>query len=385
MHSQIRASLAALAVVASFFAFGPAVAHTPDLVSSIFRIGEGRIIAAEITMKGSDVDRAIGTKIHDNATDKIIPDALTAATPTIMSYLAQRAVVSGADGTACQTLETRLLVEGDALTTLVKWNCAATKGDLVYRSTLLTHALPAARQIVVVGDAVDASQAMLTKDVLQTNLIGEKATLLEVALDYIWSGIEHIFIGFDHIAFIVAVLLWARSFVSVVKIVTAFTVAHSITLSLAVLGYIDIPGSIIEPLIAASIVMVAAENFFSRNIDRKWKYTFVLGLIHGFGFASVLKEFGLPQDALVVALATFNIGVEIGQIAIVCIALPITIALGRMVKDWRFTLPRPLTANLMSPDGTMTVDMRTAAVVYATSATIGLLGLYWLIERTLLD
>lgn len=385
MYWQVRATVTTLALMASLFAILPAAAHSPDLVSSIFRIGEGRIVAGEITMKGSDVDRAIGTKIHDNATDKIIPDALTAATPAIMSYLALRAVVAGADGTACPTTETRLLVEGDALTTLVKWNCAATKGDLVYRSTLLTHALPAARQIVVVGDAVDASQAMLTKDVLQTNLIGEKATLLEVALDYIWSGIEHIFIGFDHIAFIVAVLLWARNLTSVIKIVTAFTVAHSITLSLAVLGYVDIPGEIIEPLIAASIVMVAVENFISRNVDRKWKYTFLLGLVHGFGFASVLKEFGLPQDALVVALATFNIGVEIGQIAIVCIALPIVVALGRMVKTWRFTLPRPLTANLTSPDGTMTVDVGTAAVVYAMSATIGLLGLYWLIERTLLE
>jgi HupE / UreJ protein len=104
--------------------------------------------------------------------------------------------------------------------------------------------------------------------------------------------------------------------------VTAFTVAHSITLSLAALDIVRIPSAIIEPAIAASIIYVAAENFVSRDIDKRWRDTFGFGLIHGFAFASALQEFGLPRNALVPALALFNLGVEIGQIAIVSLLVP---------------------------------------------------------------
>ena len=120
-----------------------------------------------------------------------------------------------------------------------------------------------------------------------------------------------------------------------IKIVTAFTIAHSITLSLAALDIIVIPGAIVEPAIAASIVFVAMENFFSRDIDRRWRITFAFGLVHGFGFASALREVGLPTNAVATALAAFNIGVEIGQVAIVSIVVPALIALDRLMATDR--------------------------------------------------
>ena len=108
-----------------------------------------------------------------------------------------------------------------------------------------------------------------------------------------------------------------------VKIVTAFTVAHSITLSLAALGLVDVPSSIVEPLIAASIVWVAVENLVApTGAGRRWLIAAVFGLIHGLGFASVLSELGLPRDALVRALIGFNIGVELGQLAFVVVIMP---------------------------------------------------------------
>ena len=160
-------------------------------------------------------------------------------------------------------------------------------------------------------DLLDASrtEAALTE-------APQPSTLQVVGL-YLGAGIEHILIGYDHIAFLIAIVLWANRLWPVVKLVTAFTIGHSITLSLAALDIVRIPSSIIEPAIAASIVFVAAENFFSHDVQKRWRDTFLFGLVHGFGFASALQEFGIPKSALIPALASFNIGVEIGQIAIV--------------------------------------------------------------------
>jgi hydrogenase/urease accessory protein HupE len=196
--------------------------------------------------------------------------------------------------------------------------------------------------------------------------------LLQVIGRYTRAGIEHIFLGYDHIAFLAAVVLWARRLWPVVKVVTAFTIAHSITLSLAALDIVRIPSSIIEPAIAASIVYVAAENFLSRNIDKRWRDTFCFGLIHGFGFASALQEFGLPRSALIPALASFNLGVEIGQIAIVSLVVPGLLAMDRLLANShrRAALPTPT---------------RSALAVYAISAVITSLGSYWFLARTVLS
>jgi hypothetical protein len=169
------------------------------------------------------------------------------------------------------------------------------------------------------------------------------------------------------VAFLVAIVLWARRLWPVIKIVTAFTVAHSITLSLAALQIVVIPSAIVEPAIAASIVYVAMENFFSRNVDKRWRDTFAFGLIHGFGFASALQEFGLPRGAVVPALGAFNIGVEVGQVAIVTLVIPLLIGL-----DWLIAATHDA-----SP-------ARTAPLVYTLSAIIAILGCYWILARTVL-
>jgi hypothetical protein len=160
-------------------------------------------------------------------------------------------------------------------------------------------------------------------------------------------------------------VLWARRLVPVNKIVSAFPVAQSITLSLGALNGVVMPGTVVEPAIAASIVYVAMENFFTRDIDSRWRITFAFGLVHGFGFASALREIGLPANAVAPALAAFNIGVEIGQVAIVSIVVPALIASDR----------------LMAVDRTK--PARAAALVYALSALITVLGSYWFLMRML--
>jgi hypothetical protein len=166
---------------------------------------------------------------------------------------------------------------------------------------------------------------------------------LETLRQYVVEGIWHIWIGFDHILFLVALLLpsvlvrqdrgWApttslkRAAVEVLKVVTAFTLAHSITLSLAVLGLVSLPSRLVESVIAASVVAAALNNLRGTVDRRRWVMAFVFGLVHGFGFASVLADLGLPQGALALALVGFNVGVEIGQLAIVAVFLPLAIAL----------------------------------------------------------
>jgi hypothetical protein len=140
---------------------------------------------------------------------------------------------------------------------------------------------------------------------------------------FIAMGVEHILGGIDHLLFLVALLALARGLWQTVTIVTGFTVAHSITLSLAVLGVVDVPSRIVEPLIAASIVWVAVENLLAPSgIGRRWLIAAIFGLIHGLGFASALTELDLSRDALVRALIGFNVGVELGQIAFVIVVMP---------------------------------------------------------------
>jgi hydrogenase/urease accessory protein HupE len=242
---------------------------------------------------------------------------------------------------------------------------------LRYRSTVLTDVSPDARQVVLIGAGPDAAQDLLDASRTETVLTeAPPPSLLQVIARYIEAGIEHIFLGYDHIAFLAAIVLWARRLWPVVKVVTAFTIAHSITLSLAALDIVRIPSSIIEPAIAASIVYVAAENFLSRDIDKRWRDTFCFGLIHGFGFASALQEFGLPRSALVPALASFNLGVEIGQIAIVSLVVPVLLGIDRLYAIGRRAGMPPI---------------RPAPAVYGISAVIIALGSYWFIDRTVLS
>jgi hydrogenase/urease accessory protein HupE len=230
---------------------------------------------------------------------------------------------------------------------------------------VLTATDPGARQVVRIGEGENAPQALLDSGNTTVTLSAPAPSLLSTMQRYLVTGIEHIFLGYDHIAFLVGVVLWARRLVPVIKIVTAFTIAHSITLSLAALNVVVLPSAVVEPAIAASIVFVAMENFFSRDIDRRWRVTFAFGLIHGFGFAGALQEVGLPPNAVATALAAFNVGVEIGQVAIVSIVVPALIGLDRLIAT----------------DGAKPV--RAAPVVYALSALITVLGSYWFFTRML--
>src|SRR6185295_3996903 len=131
--------------------------------------------------------------------------------------------------------------------------------------------------------------------------------------EFLKLGIEHIFTGYDHLAFLFALLIVGGSLKEAAKIITSFTIAHSFTLAVATLGLVNLPSTIVEPLIAASILYVGVENLLRKDYRRRWLLTFAFGLIHGFGFASVLRELGIGANGggVAVPLFSFNLGVEI--------------------------------------------------------------------------
>lgn len=174
--------------------------------------------------------------------------------------------------------------------------------------------------------------------------IAERSRRAE-SMQFIHEGVWHIWLGFDHVLFLLALLLpavliraedrWqaAGDFSSVcwnvVSIVTAFTIAHSLTLTLAALNVVNLPSRLVESTIAASVVLAGLGNLYPMMISRRWLVAFGFGLIHGFGFAAVLTALGLPHDSLLLSLVSFNVGVEIGQLAIVAAFLPLAYLLRR--------------------------------------------------------
>ena len=161
-------------------------------------------------------------------------------------------------------------------------------------------------------------------------VVGEPAGVARSTGSFFVLGIDHILTGYDHLLFLIGLLLPGGGLLSLAKIITAFTIAHSVTLSLAVLQVVTMPDRLVEAVIALSIAFVAAENLFLKpTVSRRWLVSFAFGLVHGFGFSSALRELGLPAHGLLLSLFGFNVGVEVGQALVVAVCLPCLLLLRR--------------------------------------------------------
>lgn len=218
-------------------------------------------------------------------------------------------------------------------------------------------------RVAPLGEAVQT--ARLTPD-QDHYTIAARASRWDVAKTYLVIGVEHILFGFDHLFFVVALVLLLGRGMTILKAVTAFTVAHSITLVGTTLGFLGLPQRPVESVIALSIMFLAVEIVkadpahprLSQRIP--WVVAFLFGLLHGFGFAGALKEIGLPQGEVPMALLTFNLGVEAGQVVIVLATMAVLALVAR------------LSARALRP------------VVLVTTYAIGTIASYWFIERTLI-
>ena len=227
-----------------------------------------------------------------------------------------------------------------ALVVTARFECARQIDDLRIRYDLFFDVDPLHQALARVH-AFGGDRQLTFRNDRREAVISGRASLAAQFADYLTLGVEHIFTGYDHLAFLFGLLLAAAAkgkregLRATLGIVTAFTVAHSITLITAALGLIRLPSRVVESCIALSIVYVAIENLRASEPRRRWLVAFAFGLVHGFGFASVLGDLGLPSRGLVLSLVAFNVGVEVGQLAVVCLAFPVLLLLARAAADRR--------------------------------------------------
>lgn len=293
--------------------------------------------------------------------------------------LANSRLALSAGGAACPWAATQPLMldkHSDGTYAVLQMNarCASLAGGLKARYSLFFDVDPTHRGLVqwVAPGSATAQALIFGTESAEQSLALLPAGAWQTLGQYLVDGVWHIWIGYDHILFLLALLLPAvlvrregrwepapqlgGAVKEVFKVVTAFTLAHSITLSLAALEVITLPSRWVESAIAASVIVAALSNLRGGGESRRWVMAFVFGLIHGFGFASVLADLGLPKDALVLALVGFNVGVELGQLAIVAVFLPLAFSL-RGTRFYR------------------------AGVLKGGSVLVAMLAAWWLVQR----
>ena len=236
----------------------------------------------------------------------------------------------------------------------------------------------AGRRITIVGLASKLTDVMVVQRPLNGQAVstlikpeqpwlevGREPSSLETARRYTVLGVEHILLGVDHLLFVLGLLLIVRGGGSLVKTITAFTMAHSITLAAATLGFVNVPQAPVEAVIALSILFLATElvreETRAESLTRRfpWRVAFVFGLLHGFGFAGALSEVGLPQSDIPLALLTFNIGVELGQLLFIAAVWMLVRGAGQLLRTSPAWVPR------------------------LTAYGIGSVSSFWVIERVL--
>ncbi len=331
-----------------------------DYVLQLDRDNDGALTWGEVRARGDDITKYATSNLTLTSKDKAC--ALTTAAPMQLD--------KHSDGTY-------------AVLSLTAACGAAITEALQVKYSLLFDVDPSHRGLVqwLAPGVKEALSVILGTESATQKLPLQAPSAWETFKQYVVEGAFHIWIGYDHILFLLSLLLPAVLIFSkvldenakkvtliqpapsfpaalkeVLKVVTAFTLAHSITLSLAALGVVSLPSRWVESAIAASIIVAAVQNIRGVVDSKRWVMAFGFGLIHGFGFASVLADLGLPQNALVTALIGFNVGVELGQLAIVSVFLPLAFWL-RATKFYQVTI------------------FKWGSVI------IALMALYWFVQR----
>jgi hypothetical protein len=210
-----------------------------------------------------------------------------------------------------------------SVTLVVDFGCAENVRDLRIRDDLVEAFGTDYHTLARIDTPARTVQFAFATEARETRLAVDSDASGRGVISFVLLGVEHILGGWDHLLFLVGLLLRGGGLLSLAKIITAFTLAHTVTLALAVLDVVVLPARLVEAVIALSIAFVAAENLFlNPAASRRWVVSFGFGLVHGFGFSSALKELGLPTQGLLLSLFGFNAGVELGQALVVAIAVP---------------------------------------------------------------
>lgn len=332
-------ALRGFAMLLILLASPAALAHKPSDSYLSLQVTETTIQGQwDIALR--DLDYALG--LDDNQDGAITWGELRARHTEIAAYALARLALS-ADGEACTTAVLEHLVDdhSDGAYAVLRFSagCKTEPKVLSAHYRLFFDVDPQHRGLLRLEHAGQTRTAIFSAATpVQRFELAENDRLRQF-IDYTAHGVWHIWIGFDHLLFLLSLLLpavlirvdggWTGAarfrdaLWEVVKVVSAFTLAHSITLTLAALDVVQLPSRWVESAIAASVIVAALNNLIVMAGASRWLFAFAFGLIHGFGFASVLADLGLPQNALLLALVAFNLGVEAGQLAIVALFLPL--------------------------------------------------------------
>lgn len=331
-----------------------AFAHDPGLSSIIVTV-KGERLEAVATFARKDVENlmvAMGT-MRDGET----------ITERQLEPLAPQTISAECNGQQIQPTESHARFNGNDNIEFDLVFTVGTTHSLKIGSPLIEFLPKGHRQFLSVTDQAGTK---LTERLLSATASTADVERVAVAVSakpsffgFLTLGVEHILTGYDHLLFLFALLIVTQKFSSALKIISCFTIAHSITLAAATLNIVTVPSRVVEPIIAASIIYVGMENLFYGGMPRwRWVLTFAFGLIHGLGFASALRDLGVGANgsAIALPLVSFNLGVELGQLAVTALLLPIL---------WKLRT-HPIFVRRWVP---------------ACSVAVALAGSFWLIQR----
>ena len=256
-------------------------------------------------------------------------------------------IILHADGTRCEPGPGRVLqsaFDATSFTMLVDFACGSVVRELDVQDDIFDVFGPDHHTLAKLEAPSGIQQFAFSPETRRAHFVaGDQDGNAHMTSSFFMLGIRHILSGYDHLLFLLVLLLPGGGLLSLAKIITAFTIAHSVTLSLAVLQVVTLPDRLIEAVIALSIAFVAAENvFLNPTASRRWLVSFCFGLVHGFGFSSALRELGLPAHGLLLSLFGFNFGVEVGQGLVVAAGVPVLLLLRRTRWERRAVLSSSL-------------------------------------------
>lgn len=344
-----------LAALIAGLIVAPARGH--DLSRSTSRITvAGAVVETALTIGAVDFHQ--GPPVDTSGDGRVTIDEIDAAIAPLFATIKQHVQLTSNGAPARAIVLTRYeLLDSTTLRLRLRHEFDAPVGVVAITSTLPSVTQPDHRHLASFERGADVQQAVLDASVTSAIFDRGGGVSLATAWRFLRLGVEHIATGYDHLAFLVVLLVAAVSLRGVVAIVTAFTVAHSLTLGLATFDLVVLPARAVEMAIAASIAWVAAENVLLLGGGVRWRIAFLFGLVHGFGFANVLRDLQLPRESLALSLFTFNVGVESGQIAFVLVASPLLWIVRR--SGWR------------------------DACALAASSAVLCLGVFWFVQRWL--
>jgi hydrogenase/urease accessory protein HupE len=333
-------------------------AHDPGLSAAALRLTDNHIVA-HLTLARREIEMLVPIDAdHDGS---VTGEELAAARPGLQALAHNLLAISSAGQAGSAQITAIELDQSDALHFWLQFP-SLPGAQLHVTVPIIAQLARGHRQYLSVRDARDH---FLTERILDAEQASFVLPRTQVAAppspsfrQFLFLGVEHILTGYDHLLFLFGLLIMGGSLRSTVRIITSFTVAHSLTLALATFNVVHLPSRIVEPLIAASIIYVGLENLWRQDLQHRWLLTFGFGLIHGLGFASVLRDLGLGESGAVLPLLAFNSGVELGQMAIALLVLPVVWHWQR----WPQFFPRLATT---------------------CSVVVLLTGTYWLCARTL--